>query len=164
MVSQIHSQEPMETVTFRVPSSLAGRGSAEWAELVLPARNVEQYAHLVLDKSRGRQVRAAAVCASAATSDPSVSTDGVLRMIQESLLQIEARSRKSTGRHIKEVIPEMLRELELPANNQGLLGMSKGLHSLHVARRYQAWGSWTIGAPPGRGELPRTLLDRETKL
>src|SRR3984893_3134967 len=70
--------------------------------------NVEHYCQLVLEKSRRRQVRAAAGRVSGATSDPSVRTDECLRMIQESLLQIEGASRKSTARHIKEVIPEML--------------------------------------------------------
>ena len=115
--------------------------------------NVERYAKVVLEKSRRRQVRAAAERVSSATSDPSVSTDECLQMIQESLLQIEAASRKSTARHIKEVIPEMLRELEAQANNQGLVGMSTGLQSLDTATGGIRLGEvWTVGALPGRGK------------
>lgn len=90
---------------------------------------------------------------SGATSDPSVSTDECLQMIQESLLQIEAASRKSTARQLKEVIPEMLRELEAQACNQGLVGMSTGLHSLDTATGGIRLGEvWTVGALPGRGK------------
>jgi len=115
--------------------------------------NVEYYAKLVLDKSRRRQVHAAAERVSGATCDPSVGTDECLQMIQESLLQIEAASRKSTARHIKEVIPEMLREIESQASNQGLVGMSTGLHSLDTATGGIRLGEvWTVGALPGRGK------------
>jgi replicative DNA helicase len=115
--------------------------------------NVEHYAGLVREKSRRRQVCAAAERVSGATCDASVSTDECLRMIQESLLQIEAASGKSTARHIKEVIPEMLRELETQASNQGLVGMSTGLHSLDTATGGIRLGEvWTVGALPGRGK------------
>jgi replicative DNA helicase len=115
--------------------------------------NVEHYCQFVLEKSRRRQVRAAAERVSGATSDPSVSTDECLQMIEESLLQIEAASHKSTARHIKEVIPEMLRELETQASNQGLVGMSTGLHSLDTATGGIRPGEvWTVGALPGRGK------------
>jgi replicative DNA helicase len=115
--------------------------------------NVEHYGQLVLEKSRRRQVRAAAERVGGATLDHSVSTDECLQMIQESLLQIEATSRKFTARHIKEVIPEMLRELEAQASNQGLVGMSTGLHSLDMATGGIRPGEvWTVGALPGRGK------------
>jgi len=115
--------------------------------------HVEYYAQLVLEKSRRRQVRAAGERVCGATCDPSVSTDDCLRMVQESLLQIEAASKKSTARHIKEVIPEMLCEIEAQASNQGLVGMSTGLQSLDLATGGIRLGEvWTVGALPGRGK------------
>lgn len=115
--------------------------------------NVEHYCQLVLEKSRRRQVRAAAERVIAATSDPSVSTDEVLHMIQESLLRIEAASRKSIARHIKELIPEMICELKGQARGQGIVGLSSGLHSLDMATSGIRLGEvWTVGALPGRGK------------
>ena len=95
--------------------------------------NVEHYADLILDKSRRRQARAAGTRLTGATEDSSVSTDECLRLVQESLLQIEAACERKTARHVKEFMPEVLRELETQARNQGLVGMTTGLHSLDLA-------------------------------
>ena len=115
--------------------------------------NVEHYANLILDKSRRRQARAAGTRLTGATEDSSVSTDECLRLVQESLLQIEAASGRTTARHVKEFMPEVLRELETQAKNQGLVGMTTGLHSLDLATGGIRPGElWTIGALPGKGK------------
>ena len=113
--------------------------------------NVEHYARLILDKSRRRQAHAAGLRLSSATEDSTVGTDECLRLIQESLLQIEAASGKTAARHVKEFLPEVLRELETQAKNQGLVGMTTGLHSLDLATGGIRQGElWTIGALPIR--------------
>jgi replicative DNA helicase len=116
--------------------------------------NVEHYTQQILDKSRRRQARAAGTRLSDATEDLSVSTDECLQMIQESLLQIEAASGKSTtARHVREFMPNVLREMETQAANQGLVGMGTGIHSLDLATGGIRPGElWTVGALPGRGK------------
>jgi replicative DNA helicase len=116
--------------------------------------NLEHYAGLVLDKSRRRQVRAAGTRLSAATDDPGVSTEECLQLINESLLQIEATSDKAVAvRHVKEFMPEVLRELEAQSQNHGLVGMTTGLYSLDLATGGIRLGElWTVGALPGKGK------------
>lgn len=115
--------------------------------------NVEHYAEKILDKSRRRQARAAAQCLLNAADDISVPTDACIEQIQESLLSIEAASSRTATRHVKEFMPEVLRELEAQAANQGLVGMSTGLHSLDLATGGIRLGElWTVGALPGKGK------------
>lgn len=115
--------------------------------------HVEHYAETILDKSRRRRTLASANALAAATEDPSVSTDECLQQIQESLLELEAASGRTTARHVKEFMPEVLRELETQAANQGLVGMSAGIQSLdRVTGGIRRGELWTIGALPGRGK------------
>jgi replicative DNA helicase len=115
--------------------------------------NIEHYAQLILDRSRRRQARTAAQCLMNAADDISVSTDECLQQIQESLLRIEAASGKTTARHVREFMPEVLAGLEKQATNQGLVGMTTGLHSLDLATGGIRPGElWTIGALPGKGK------------
>ncbi len=95
--------------------------------------NVEHYAEKILDKSRRRQARAVAARLTSATEDISVSTDECLQLVQESLLQIEASSGRTTARHVRDFMPDVLRELETQSQNQGLVGMATGIPSLDVA-------------------------------
>src|SRR5262249_33666932 len=60
--------------------------------------NVEHYALQVVDKSRRRKAHAAAEHLIAVTEDASVETADCLHQIEESLLQIEADSAKTTAR------------------------------------------------------------------
>jgi replicative DNA helicase len=115
--------------------------------------NVEHYANLVLDKSRRRQARAAGERLSQATEDVGISTDECLQRVQDSLLQIEAASEKKTARHVRDFMPEVLRELEIQSTNQGLVGMPTGIHSLDLATGGIRPGElWTVGALPGKGK------------
>ncbi len=115
--------------------------------------NVEHYAKLILDKSRRRQTHAAARCLAQATEDSSVSTDECLERVQDALLQIEAANGKTTARHVKQFMPEVLQELETQASNQGLIGMTTGIPSLDLATGGIRPGElWSIGALPGRGK------------
>jgi replicative DNA helicase len=115
--------------------------------------NVEHYAELVLDKSRRRRARALGQCLVNATDDLSVSTNDCIERVQESLLEIEAASGKTAARHAKEFMPEVLRELETQAQQQGLVGMPTGIPSLNVATGGIRPGElWTIGALPGKGK------------
>ncbi len=115
--------------------------------------NIEHYAELLVDKSRRRQARAAAQCLAAQTENALVSTDEALQQVQDALLRIEAASGKSTAYHLKEIMPELLHELETQAANQGLVGMPTGLNSLDIATGGIRPGElWTIGALPGRGK------------
>jgi replicative DNA helicase len=96
---------------------------------------------------------ASANALAAATEDPSVSTDECLQQIQESLLELEAASGRTTARHVKEFMPEVLRELKTQAANQGLGGMPTGLQPLDLVTGGIRRGElWTIGALPGRGK------------
>ena len=115
--------------------------------------NVEHYAEKILDKSRRRQARAAGARLTSATEDPSVSTDECLQLVQESLLQIEASSGRTTARHVRDFMPEVLRELETQSQNQGLVGMATGIRSLDIATGgIRSCELWTIGALPGKGK------------
>jgi replicative DNA helicase len=115
--------------------------------------NVEHYAEKILDKSRRRQARAAGARLTSATEDPAISTDECLQLVQESLLQIEASSGRPTARHVRDFMPEVLRELETQSQNQGLVGMTTGIHSLDLATGGIRPGElWTIGALPGKGK------------
>jgi replicative DNA helicase len=115
--------------------------------------NVEHYAEKILDKSRRRQARAAGARMTSATEDPSVSTDECLQLVHESLLQIEASSGRTTARHVRDFMPEVLRELETQSQNQGLVGMTTGIHSLDLATGgIRSCELWTIGALPGKGK------------
>ncbi len=115
--------------------------------------HIEHYVETILDKSRRRRSLAAANALAAAAEDPGVSTDECLQQIQESLLTIEAAYGKTTARHVKEFMPEVLRELETQAANQGLVGMSAGIPSLdRVTGGIRRGELWTIGALPGRGK------------
>ena len=115
--------------------------------------NVEHYAEKILDKSRRRQAGAAGARLISAIEDPSVSTDECLRLVQESLLEIEAASSRSAARHVKDFMPEVLRELETQSQNQGRVGLATGIPSLDVATGGIRLGElWTIGALPGKGK------------
>lgn len=115
--------------------------------------HIEHYVETILDKSRRRRSLAAANALAAATEDPSISTDECLQQIQESLLAIEATSGKTTARHVKEFMPEVLHELETQAANQGLVGMTTGFQPLDLVTGGIRRGElWTIGALPGRGK------------
>jgi replicative DNA helicase len=115
--------------------------------------SVENYAEIIRDKSRRRQARAAGERLTTATEDPSVSTEECLQRVQESLLQIEAASGQKTARHVKDFMPEVLRELENQAQHKGLVGMTTGLPSLDLATGgIRAGELWTIGALPGKGK------------
>ena len=74
--------------------------------------NVEHYAQLILDKSRRRRARGLGQCLVDATDDLSVSTNDCIERVQASLLEIESASEKAAARHVKELMPEVLRELE----------------------------------------------------
>src|ERR1700680_671751 len=114
---------------------------------------VEHYAQLVLDKSRRRQARAAGQCLINATDDLSVPTGDCIERVQESLLEIEAASGRTAARHVKEFMPEVLRELETQSQNQGLVGMTTGIPSLDLAIGGIRPGElWTVGALPGKGK------------
>jgi replicative DNA helicase len=115
--------------------------------------HIEHYVETILDKSRRRRSLAAANALAAATEDPGVTTDECLQQIQESLLAIEAASGRTTARHVKEFMPEVLRELEVQAANKGLVGMTTGLQLLDLVTGGIRRGElWTIGALPGRGK------------
>jgi replicative DNA helicase len=58
--------------------------------------NVEQYAAVILDKSRRRKMQAAAVSLQAAVEDARTTTDDCARQIQESLLAIETTNGKQS--------------------------------------------------------------------
>src|SRR5579862_2404454 len=74
--------------------------------------NVEHYAHCVLDKARRRQARAAGQSLVDSADDPSLSTADCIERVQESLLHIESASSASPARHVRDFMPEVLRELE----------------------------------------------------
>jgi replicative DNA helicase len=115
--------------------------------------NVEHYAQLILDKSRRRRARGLGQCLVDATDDLSVSTNDCIERVQASLLEIESASGKAAARHVKELMPEVLRELETQSQNQGLVGMSTGIPSLDIATGGIRPGElWTIGALPGKGK------------
>ena len=130
-------------------SSLSQKVDAGFARLT----NVEHYAQLVLDRARRRKAHAAAQSLLSSAEDHSVSTDDCLRQIQETLLGIEAAAGRTTVRHVREFMPEVLRELETQASNEGLVGLTTGLKSLDVATGGIRPGElWTIGALPGKGK------------
>jgi replicative DNA helicase len=115
--------------------------------------NVEHYAELVVDKSRRRQARAAGQCLLNAADDVSVSTSECIERVQESLLEIEAASGRTAARHVKEFMPEVLRELETQSQHQGLVGMTTGIRSLDLTTGGIRQGElWTVGALPGKGK------------
>jgi replicative DNA helicase len=115
--------------------------------------NVEHYAQIILDKSRRRQAAAAGTALVSATEDVTVSTDDCLKNIQNCLLELEASADRTAARHVKEFMPEVLRELETQAQNQGLVGMPTGIPSLDLATGGIRRGElWTIGALPGKGK------------
>jgi replicative DNA helicase len=115
--------------------------------------HVEHYAQLILDKSRRRKAAAAGTVLVSATQDSTVTTEECLANIQHCLLQIEASADSAAARHVKEFMPEVLRELETQAQNEGLVGMSTGIPSLDSATGGIRLGElYTIGALPGRGK------------
>jgi len=113
--------------------------------------HVEHYAESIADKFLRRPTLASANALAAATEDPSVSTDECLQQIQESLLELEAASGRTTARHVREFMPEVLRELETQAANQGLVGMSTGIPSLDRV----------TGGDPERGVVDNRRATRE---
>ena len=130
-------------------ATLSNNVTSEMARIA----NVEHYAELVLDKSRRRQARAAGQCLVNATDDLSIPTGDCVQRVQESLLEIEAASGRTTARHVKEFMPEVLRELETQSQNQGLVGMTTGIPSLDLTTGGIRPGElWTIGALPGKGK------------
>lgn len=130
-------------------ASLSDNVTSELARVT----NVEYYTRLIIDKGRRRQARAAGQCLVNATDDIAVSTDDCIARVQESLLEIEAASGKTSARHIKEFMPEVLREIEAQAQNRGLVGLPTGIDSLDLATGgIRAGELWVIGALPGRGK------------
>jgi replicative DNA helicase len=121
--------------------------------------NVEHYTRLILDKSRRRQARAAAERLSNSTQDPTITTDECVQQIQETLLQIEAASGKSAAaQHVRQFMPDVLRELETQSANHGLVGMTTGIPSLDLATGGLRPGElWTIGALPGKGKTALSI-------
>jgi hypothetical protein len=59
-------------------------------------------------------------------------------------------SGKTAARHVREFMPEVLRELGTQSQNRGLVGMTTGIHSVDLATGGIRPGElWTIGALPG---------------
>jgi replicative DNA helicase len=115
--------------------------------------NVEHYTDMVLDKSRRRRVATAAQAALSAAADPATTTDDVVAGLEDSLLRVEATVGKALPRSHREILPDLLHELEFQSYNEGLIGLETGLHSLDVTTGGIRKGElWTIGALPGRGK------------
>jgi replicative DNA helicase len=115
--------------------------------------NIEHYAAVVRDKTRRRQARAAAAALLAATEDPTVATSECLDGMNEALLEIQSASGKTTARHVKDIMPNVVREIEMQSAQQGLVGLSTGVPSLDLATGGIRLGeTWTVGALPGRGK------------
>jgi replicative DNA helicase len=115
--------------------------------------NVEHYARLVLDKSKRRQVHRAMETLLRATEDVAISTEDCIQSAQEALLQVEATSEKRIARHVRDIMPGVLHELESQSSKQGLIGMPTGIHSLDLATGGIRDGElWTVGGLPGRGK------------
>jgi replicative DNA helicase len=143
LLQQVGGVEYVGALTDRVTGELAR------------VTNVEHYAQLLGDRSQRRQAVAAANALIAAAEDPSVPTRDCLLAVQESLLQIESDSAPGAcARHVKDILPEVLRELETQATSiGGLVGMPTGLTSLdHATGGIRNGELWTIGALPGKGK------------
>ncbi len=116
-------------------------------------KNVEHYAERVLDYSRRRSARAAAISLAKAVEDTSTPLDELLGQLQDGLLSIEADARKTTARSTKEIMGDVLRELQVQASNSGVVGMTTGLACVDIATGGIRPGElWTIGGLPGRGK------------
>jgi replicative DNA helicase len=115
--------------------------------------NVERYCEIVKDKARRRRAHAAAKAMLDRAEDASVSTDECLEVIQDALLEIQSASGKANARHGKEIMPNVLMELEKQSLCQGVVGMPTGLHSLDTVTGGIRLGElWTVGALTGRGK------------
>jgi replicative DNA helicase len=116
--------------------------------------NIEHYAEVVREKSRRRQIRAAATKTIEAADDISTPTEECAGQLQDALLRIEAASGKtSAARHAKEFMPEVFRDLENQSTHQGLVGMPTVSRALDCATGGIRPGElWTAGGLPGKGK------------
>ena len=132
-------------------------GGAQYLMQVLGYENavgdLEYHAKVLLDCSRRRKIRLTCERGAAATEDVGQETTDCYALIQQGLLEIEASSSRTPAKRLKEFMPDVVRELEIQASQDGLVGLPTGISELDgLTGGIRAGQLWVIGALPGRGK------------
>jgi replicative DNA helicase len=115
--------------------------------------NVEKYAETILDKACRRKMQAVAQALQAAVEDARTPTEDCMRMVQESLLAIEATDGGKVARKTWDIMPELMDELKRQSKCEGLVGFTTGVRSLDdMTGGIRPGELWAVGALPGRGK------------
>ena len=121
--------------------------------LYVPRKDVSWHVQELKDKSRRRQLVAACERAMHAAEDASESTGDCVSYLCDSLLRLEAESSLRDAVHVKDFMPQTLRDLEQRAKCDGLIGLPTGITELDEATTGIRQGElWVAGGLQGRGK------------
>ncbi len=161
MIELANAGRPVDIVSL---SDMLGRrkqlesvgGAAYVSDLttgIVPGSNISYHAAQIVDRARRRCLVAACQSAIHQAEDVRDETAACIASLNESLLSLEAQAYSTQAKHVREFLPDVLRELELQSAQQGLVGMPTGIAALDVATGGIRPGQlWVIGALPGRGK------------
>jgi replicative DNA helicase len=116
----------------------------------------------ISNRAKRREIITACQRAISQAEDSTIDTPACVAGLNESLLSIEAANARTQAKHVSEILPAVIRELECQSAQQGLVGMPTGIDALDIATGGIRPGQlWVVGALPGRG---KTALGVQTIL
>src|SRR5262249_42274757 len=91
--------------------------------LHVPRKNIEWHVTDLQEKAQRRILVAACKRAISTAEDPSEPTNRCMEYLQQSVLELEAESISEEAAHVKDFMPQVLRDLESRSFEKGLIGL-----------------------------------------
>ncbi len=155
------SGSPMDMITLSERMGRNGEiekigGVAYLSSLIdgVPERpNIESYVNIVRDKARRRWLLEQCDAVKERLCDDSRATTDGLELMEEAALRVRADAGVKSSHHVKEIVPDVLNELERIRRHDGLIGYTTGVPGLDNATTgIRPDEYWVIGARPSRGK------------
>jgi replicative DNA helicase len=121
--------------------------------LHMPRKNVEWHVKQLQDAAR--RTRFVAICELGVSlaHDTTQRTSDCIETAQESLLELQGEAVATQAAKVSDFLPEVIRNLERRAKQEGLIGLPTGISDLDQATTGIRPGElWVIGAMSGRGK------------
>ena len=155
------SGSPLDSITVSERMGRSGElervgGFSYLSELesnALERKNIESYVNIVRDKARRRWLLEQCDAVKERLCDDSRATTDGLELMEEAALRVRADAGVKSSHHVKEIVPEVLNELERIREHKGLIGFSTGIEALDATTTgIRPDEYWVIGARPSRGK------------
>lgn len=115
--------------------------------------SIDSYVEIVRDRARRRWLSEQCDAVKERLCDDSRNTAEALELMEEAALRVRADAGVRSSHHVKEIVPEVLNELERIRQHQGLIGFTTGVPGLDNATTgIRPDEYWVIGARPSRGK------------